>query len=91
MDFKEVVRYQYQKIVLIALLIVVGFGFYKVYSAFFKRVDMVWQARFQYEYAQVLAKARHDLESAKFDPEYACWGDFFSTTTEECQRVKEAY
>ncbi len=89
MDYKELLRHQYKRILLIALLIVVGFGFYKVYSAFFQRVDYVWQARFQYDYAQLTTLAKQDLDKAKFDMDFACSG--FNVDPQECEQAKANY
>ncbi len=89
MDWKDIIRYQYQKLLLVALLVVVGFTFYKSYSAFFKKVDEVWSARFQYDYARVVFLAKKELEDAKFEVDYSCSGSLLGASSEECLKAKE--
>ncbi|MDQ7056417.1 MAG: hypothetical protein Q9M89_08205 [Persephonella sp.] len=92
MDIKTVIAYQYKKIVLIALLIVVGFGFYKVYSSFFEKVNQIWQMKIGYDYANLIALAEQKLKNAQFQVEWSC-SDFSledrHNESESCKQAKK--
>ncbi|MBK3333384.1 hypothetical protein GWK41_09940 [Persephonella atlantica] len=92
MDIKTVIAYQYKKIVLIALLVVVGFGFYKVYSSFFEKVNQIWQMKIGYDYANLIALAEQKLKNAQFQVEWSC-SDFSledkHTESESCRQAKK--
>ena len=90
MDIKTVIAYQYKKIVLIALLIVVGFGFYKVYSSFFERVNQIWQMKIGYDYANLIALAEQKLKNAQFQVEWNCSDVSMEDNPKESDTCKQA-
>ncbi len=90
MDIKTVIAYQYKKIVLIALLVVVGFGFYKVYSSFFERVNQIWQMKIGYDYANLIALAEQKLKNAQFQVEWSCSDISMEDNQKESDNCKQA-
>ncbi|WP_457636392.1 hypothetical protein [Persephonella sp.] len=90
MDIKTVIAYQYKKIVLIALLVVVGFGFYKVYSSFFERVNQIWQMKIGYDYANLIALAEQKLKNAQFQVEWNCSDISMKDNQKESDNCKQA-
>ena len=90
MDIKTVIVYQYKKIVLIALLVVVGFGFYKVYSSFFERVNQIWQMKIGYDYANLIALAEQKLKNAQFQVEWNCSDVSMEDNPKESDTCKQA-
>ena len=90
MDIKTVIAYQYKKIVLIALLVVVGFGFYKVYSSFFERVNQIWQMKIGYDYANLIALAEQKLKNAQFQVEWNCSDVSMEDNPKESDSCKQA-
>jgi len=90
MDIKTVIAYQYKKIVLIALLVVVGFGFYKVYSSFFERVNQIWQMKIGYDYANLIALAEQKLKNAQFQVEWSCSDISMEDNPKESDNCKQA-
>ncbi|WP_457622958.1 hypothetical protein [Persephonella sp.] len=90
MDIKTVIAYQYKKIVLIALLVVVGFGFYKVYSSFFEKVNQIWQMKIGYDYANLIALAEQKLKNAQFQVEWSCSDFSLEGKNEESESCKQA-
>ena len=90
MDIKTVIVYQYKKIVLIALLVVVGFGFYKVYSSFFERVNQIWQMKMGYDYANLIALAEQKLKNAQFQVEWSCSDVSMEDNPKESDSCKQA-
>ena len=89
MDIKTVIAYQYKKIVLIALLVVVGFGFYKVYSSFFERVNQIWQMKIGYDYANLIALAEQKLKNAQFQVEWSCSDISMEDNPANCKQAKK--
>uniref|UniRef100_UPI0025CCC6C3 hypothetical protein n=1 Tax=Persephonella sp. TaxID=2060922 RepID=UPI0025CCC6C3 len=87
---KTVIVYQYKKIVLIALLVVVGFGFYKVYSSFFERVNQIWQMKMGYDYANLIALAEQKLKNAQFQVEWSCSDVSMEDNPKESDSCKQA-
>ena len=90
MDIKTVIAYQYKKIVLIALLVVVGFGFYKVYSSFFEKVNQIWQMKIGYDYANLIALVEQKLKNAQFQVEFSCFDFSLEDKTDESESCKQA-
>ncbi len=90
MDIKTVIVYQYKKIVLIALLVVVGFGFYKVYSSFFERVNQIWQMKIGYDYANLIALSEQKLKNAQFQVEWNCSDVSMEDNPKESDSCKQA-
>lgn len=92
MDFKTVLKYQYRKIMLLAMLIIAGFSLYKSYSSFFDKVNKMWDLKISYDFANIVALAEQKLENAKFDVEFACEDfslDESKAESEECKSAKE--
>ena len=92
MDFKTVIKHQYRKIMLLAMLIIVGFSLYKSYSSFFDKVNQMWSLRINYDFANIVALAEEKLEKARFNVEWNCENFSFDETpreTEECKQAKE--
>ncbi len=92
MDFKTVIKHQYRKILLLAMLIIVGFSLYKSYSSFFDKVNKMWDLRVSYDFANIVALAEQKLDKAKFDVEFNCENfnlDDKPVETEECKEAKE--
>lgn len=87
MDYKTVLAHQYKKLILVALLMVIGFGLYKTYNAFFSKVDTVWKSKYYKEYADVVFLAQNRVDEAVFDMQFAC----YDAMSYECQMAKKRY
>ena len=90
MDFKTVIKHQYRKIMLLAMLIIVGFSLYKSYSSFFDRVNQMWSLKINYDFANIVALAEEKLEKARFNVEWNCEDFSFDGTPKETEKCKEA-
>lgn len=73
MDFKTVLAHQYKKLILVALLMIIGFGLYKTYNAFFQKVDTVWKSRYYKDLADVVFLSENRLKEAEFDMQFVCY------------------
>lgn len=87
MDFKTILAHQYKKLILVALLMIVGFGLYKTYNAFFQKVDTVWKSKYYKDFADVVFLSENRLKEAEFDMQFAC----FEPNSYKCQIAKEKY
>lgn len=82
-----------KKIILTVMLFGSLFLMYKMYSAFFDKVNYVWQKKYQYGFIEMTNLARHRLENAQFEYEFHCGGVSIlkSGESEECKKAREEY
>lgn len=97
MDLKQVLKHQYKKIILIALLVIVGFTMFRAYSGFFEKVNTMWETNLNYNVANLISLSQQKLDKAQFDVDYYCTNFDFSLEEKqkeepvECKLAKERY